>query len=134
MDYDDTAVNEAIVVVKDHINDFKKQLTDSRDIFDNSCWGFYGLFIVTTTLGLCAWAFGCGVLSMIMGLIGFLLFFLTWFLFIVFYTTGVIMVSDCHINLASVSASVLDVLRGLARAVCSLYSCSRLRCVLANSV
>lgn len=95
VDYDDTAVNEAIVVVKDHINDFKKKLTDSRDIFDNSCWGFYGLFIVTITLGLCAWACGCGVLSMIMGLIGFLLFFLTWFLFIVFYTTGVIMDDTC---------------------------------------
>ena len=46
VNYDDAAVTDAIKTVKDHINDFKTQLDDSRDNFDNSCWGFYGLFIV----------------------------------------------------------------------------------------
>lgn len=95
VDYDDAAVTEAIDKVKDHINDFKKKMDDGRDFFDQGCWGFYGLFVVWPVLGLICWMCGCGVLSMIMGLGAMLLFFLTWFLFMIFYSSGVLMDDTC---------------------------------------
>jgi len=93
--YDDAAVTEAIDKVKDHINDFKKKMDDGRDFFDQGCWGLYGLFVVWPVLGLICWMCGCGVLSMIMGLGAMLLFFLTWFLFMIFYSSGVLMDDTC---------------------------------------
>jgi len=95
VDYDDTAVSEAITTVRDHVNDFKKIMNDNRDFFDYGCYVFYALFILVIIIGLVAWLCGWGPMSMCMGITAAALFFVSWFLFALFYATGVFMDDTC---------------------------------------
>jgi len=95
VNYDDAAVSEAVTTVRDHINDFKKIMNDNRDFFDYGCYGFYALFILTALIGVLAWICGWGPLSMCVGITGAVLFFVVWFLFAIFYGTGVFLDDTC---------------------------------------